>query len=260
MVQSADKRSDPTKSLEELIDRFRSQDLATASDEDISAQIQKIMDGYACYTRTVSMSACYRARINESHVFQHVSELWYPPASAVTNPGRVNRTGNSVFYVASSQDTAILELRPEVGTRMTVLCCTLRDSRLRPHVMDVGVSEFVGPHDPKVAGRLVEDTVDGVRKLETKEGLARNRRIRKFLCAELMRIVPPEDCTAYRVTQAIADIMLQSKRIDGLWYPSIALNHKGSNIALKPSSADRLLRPYLAWEALVEERVGDLEP
>lgn len=60
----------------------------------------------------------YRARIGD---FEHTpnSEMMAPPADK-TSDGRCNPAGISYLYLSSSKDTAIREIRPQIGDKVTL--------------------------------------------------------------------------------------------------------------------------------------------
>ncbi len=61
----------------------------------------------------------FRARINEDDQQFAAEDMLKPPANVVTN-GRANPLGIPYLYVASDADTAIAEVRPHKGDKVTV--------------------------------------------------------------------------------------------------------------------------------------------
>jgi hypothetical protein len=204
--------------------------------------------GYLTLTQNVEMKAAYRARKNIGHV-NHVRHLWYPPKSAVTRLGRANEIADPVFYCADSPDVAIFESQPAVGDLLTVLRCDPRDSSL-PHVFEIGIPELAARFNTKLLlGRSSRDIVIGSAELRR-----RNDLIRSFLVQEFTRVVTPGSEGRYKLSAAIAKLHRDS-HVDGLWYPSVALDHRGTNTVLWPESADRFLRPVSCVEIeIIEQR------
>lgn len=216
------------------------------------------MNGYSCLTRIIETEYAYRARINSSEkFFKNVNQLWYPPSSKIKKYGRLNRPGQSLFYIAASENTAILEMRPQKGDILTILRCKLINSNNKPHVMELGGAEKFSQHKIKSTVNLLENTHGGKSFFESNENIEKNLAIRSFLAREFTRIVDRGEEHKFKITVAIADILMSSNKIDGVEYPSIAGDVEkwkgGMNMALKPSIADRLYQADHCWISKVEE-------
>lgn len=70
----------------------------------------------------------YRARIGD---FEHTpdSDMMAPPAYK-TSDGRCNPAGISYLYLATSKDTAIREIRPQIGDVVTLATCDVDVSNI----------------------------------------------------------------------------------------------------------------------------------
>lgn len=73
--------------------------------------------------------------------------------------------------------------------------------------------------------------------------------------------MPPGLEHQFKVSIAIAEVLMECDVIDGVAYPSIAGDGTGSggggNMALRPAAADRLFAPEVCW---LEEVVRVVEP
>ena len=245
-------------SIQIQIDELEKLDRQKVSIKSLKKRISKLMEGYSCYTRIVDAEYAFRARINSSKkFFTNVGQLWYPPSDKINKYGRLNRPKQSLFYIAASQDTAILEMRPQKGDILTILRCKLINSNKKPHVMELGGAEKFSQHKIQSTINLFENTNTGRRYLGSKENIEKNRKIRSFLAREFTRIIDRGKEHEFKITVAIADILMSSNNIDGVEYPSIAGDVEnwrgGMNMALKPSSADSLYKAYHCWVSQVEE-------
>src|SRR3954464_4125687 len=69
----------------------------------------------------------YRARPNLDSekkpidFFDHVKDLWAPPAECVNKPGRCNTVGQSTLYCSTSVTTSLFEVRPDSGQDVTFM-------------------------------------------------------------------------------------------------------------------------------------------
>jgi hypothetical protein len=233
-------------------------DRASTTIDELKERLQLLLDGYTCMTRLISSHQAWRARVNgETPLFENVRQLWYPPAEGIKTHGRLNRPGQSVMYVAGSHHTAALELRPKVGQRFTVLVVRLNDKDALPHVMELGIGGKASEFGFKTDFPLLENTPGGRAFLRGNE--PKHFAIRSFLAREFMRIVPRGHEDQFKLSIAIAEMLMVSERIDGVIYPSIAGDGTGSgggtNMALKPSAADRLFVAETCWLAEVLREV-----
>lgn len=246
--------------LEEIQERIRvieSLDLADVPMDMLVEQVQALCQGYATITRRISMRAAYRAR-KSALLFPNVRELWYPPARVLTSIGRCNAAYEPVFYCSDSEGTAILETRPTVGDKVTVLQAIPRSPIRQPRVFEVGLPEHVSPNNPKIPAGQLHDDDEAVKVVGGKDNLAKLRTVRAFLVREFTRIVEPGNEHEYKTSLAITRFHADDS-IDGLWYPSIASNRLGTNLALRTGAADDLLRPFACWQIEVVERLADSE-
>lgn len=249
--------------IAELIIALEKIDRARASFTDIRSLVQELFLGYSCLTRLIECHQSWRARKNiGSKLFTNVSELWYPKPSDVKRYGRVNQPGDPIFYVSASHQTSLLESRPVKGELVTILEIHLKNPTALPHVMELGVAEKSSEHKLPTTVNLLENTQLG-REFLGKQ-ISKNLAIRSFLARELVKIIGNEEAHQFKVTAAIASILLSSERIDGLEYPSIAGDGSGQgggvNLAIKPYSADRLFKPYSCFTLEVLDITSGLAP
>lgn len=228
-------------------------DLATLSHDQIRARIQRLLAGYSCMTRRLDAEFAWRVRRIDV-MPGDVRDLWYPPSTSVRTLGRLNRPGQSLMYLAASHHTAVLEMRPTVGDTFCVLQVRLKDRSILPHVMELGVAEKTSQHHLPRTARLLEESQQG-REFLGPHG-RKNLLIRSYLAREFTRPVPRGEEHLFKLSVAIADLLLDSPQIDGVEYPCMAGDSArwggGTNMALKPASADRLFVPDICWFSRVE--------
>lgn len=212
----------------------------------VQQHVDAISPGYGCLTRIVDCKQSWRARKNIGDaLFNHVSELWYPKPEHVKDFGRMNQPEKPVFYISASHQTAVLETRANPGDVVTVLEIGLRAETDLPHVMEIGVAEKASEHNLPTTVNLLDNTPAGRAFLGS--DITKNLMIRSFLAREVTRIVEPSDAYMFKVSAAICERLTSSDKIDGVEYPSIAgdgsASKGGTNLAVKPASADRLFKP-----------------
>jgi len=151
-----------------------------------------------------------------------------PPPARYASAGRMNAQGISVFYGATSLDSALAEVRPPVGSRVAIAKFNmirplrLLDLTALEHACDIG-SIF----DPTLKDRL--------------ERVAFLRSLGKRMTRSVM---PDDQAHDYLATQAIADFLATENRptLDGIVFQSaqakdgrnVVLFHKASKVEGMP--------------------------
>ena len=165
----------------------------------------------------------YRARVfqNDEQLKAAIKrpdkELGAPP-SGCANSGRMNANGISVFYGATSVDTALTEVRPPVGSKVAVAqfeiirLIQLLDLTALEEVQETG-SVF----DPSYAYR--------------RERTMFLRELSKWIARPVM---PDDQKVEYLPTQAIADFLATRGKVplDGILFRSAQVNNDGLNLVL----------------------------
>jgi hypothetical protein len=259
-------------SINEKIRALRKLNLATVNETYLENQVRELLNiGYVARPLIVNAPKAYRVRINENKkLFENAQDLWYPPPKCIKAKGRVNDIGESIFYYSDSEDTAIIEKRPNPGEYLTVLEAELIDPNNHPLIMVLGIHEFTARSNPNYGGTPPELDVKQKRFLK-KEGISQtNPILQAYLAKEFMRQVTLGNEHEYKITITIAKILMNEPEllnedgstavgitVDGFAYPSIASNNLGANVALKTESADRLYRPVACTLYCVEGKQDD---
>ena len=139
-----------------------------------------------------------------------------PPQFAIS--GRMNADGISVFYGATSVDTARTEVRPPVGSQIAIARFEIiRDIRLLDLTSLQKVRETGSIFDPNYAYRL-----------------GRMMFLKKLTNRICRAVMPNDEKTEYLPTQAIADYLATKGKVqlDGILFPSAQANSNGLNVVL----------------------------
>ncbi|GAA0913304.1 RES domain-containing protein [Rothia nasimurium] len=196
--------------------------------------------GTACTT-------LFRARVFQSlealeRALHHPAREIGAPPPGVGRAGRMNAKGISVFYGATSANTAVAEVRPPVGSHVVVGQFTisrslrLLDLNALADIVPAGVRSYFDP--------------------STKDVVARHDFLRS-LCDQLVMPVMPEfEDDGYLITQLIADFLATHSdlALDGIQFQSVqygdASSERGQNVVLfnkasraegaGPTAADRV--------------------
>jgi len=141
-----------------------------------------------------------------------------PPPAALAIAGRMNARGISVFYGANSPSLAIAEVRPPVGSQVTIARFDIvRHLRLLDLSALNDVTEKGSIFDPSWTARLDRAT------------------FLRSICQHITRPVMPDDeAFEYLPTQAVADFLATENNpvLDGIVFPSVQMAGDGLNIVL----------------------------
>lgn len=158
----------------------------------------------------------YRARINaiDKNDPYGTEEMGAPPRGLATS-GRINPDGISYLYLAKSIETAIAEVRPWVGARISLAKFALKRNA---EVVSLNPKRLSNLKQYELEN-MVRDTLNSVA-------------ISKFYFATPAHNA---DRLAYLPSQYLAELF-KSEGVDGLEYDSV-LNRNGENVALFDTSA-----------------------
>ncbi|MEZ4330893.1 MAG: RES domain-containing protein [Myxococcota bacterium] len=183
-----------------------------------------------------AVSRIFRARFFESEsdlrkALMRPDLLLGPPPSEIARAGRMNASGISTFYGATSPEVALAETRPPVGT----WCAVAQFDIIRPlQLLDLAALASVQVH-----GSVFDPAhIDQVERAE----------FLRSLSARLSRVVAPSDETLnYLPTQVIADYLSDKcdPTLDGIIFSSVQYSGPGANVALfyKASRVEKLEYP-----------------
>lgn len=248
--------------VRERIARARRMNVHELSMEQVAARVALIMDGYRTMIRPLELNGAFRARKNGGgKIFDHVSELWYPPASVITSRGRFNRPHEPLLYVCNTGPGAIFEIRATVGDLITI--AVLKTKALPfatfecAHIgLDRSESPAFGPQQkmdiprnhPAFQAKLRDDGL-------TKKWMAVDSFLSDIATATHD---PADEQDQYKITNAVSQVMLTIPGVHGLTYPSVATQLQNMNIAIKPDVADQELEIAEVWLMSVGPRAEQL--
>jgi len=169
------------------------------------------------------LSSLYRARVFQSldtlekALTQPDVELGSPHHS-ISKSGRMNAAGISVFYGATNPEIALAEVRPPVGSYVTVAEFDL----IRPlRLLDLtAVQEIV------VSGSIFDP--------EYAVSLAKAKFLGSLQSHITRPVMPEDESIEYVSTQAVADFLATEGNVplDGIIYPSVQAEAEGTNVVL----------------------------
>jgi hypothetical protein len=203
----------------------------------------------------MQLNGVYRARPNKpGEVFSSASQLWYPPATAVVRPSRLNRIGQVCFYGSNMPNAALLELRPQPGNVFTVLLAGTRSGKVE--TLNVAFIGLERAHAPEVQHLTERDMFRHAPHFRNQLGPANYKKwllIDDYLSEIFATVIPDGEEHKYKPTIALANLLFSAPNLDAVMYPSVATADHGINVCMLPDKADQLFSPLEAWMIRVEE-------
>jgi hypothetical protein len=248
--------------IHQRVNRLKAADLRKLSPQQLRSRIGRVIDDYPLQLRRLNLSGICRARKNPpGGEFTKARELWYPPAAAVTKPGRLNGVCQVRLYAASMANTTVLELKPEAGDVFTILVARTKSGTVETisDVAFIGVERSLAPE----RGSLTEDDLFRASpSFRAQLGESKYRKwllIDDFISEILGERVDDANELKYKLTGAFGDLIFEAPQINAVTYPSVATNNYGLNICLLPEKADALFRPSEAWEIVLGEQAAHVD-
>jgi hypothetical protein len=243
--------------LRQRLTRLRRSDLRTLSQEALAARVARIIDQYPFQIRPWMVSGLYRARVNKPGVlFASAAELWYPPKlDFVRSPGRLNKSGQVLFYAANAPNTTALELRVKPDDMVTVLVARTRSGTLEKlNTAFVGLERALAREVNTLEPSDMFRTAPHFRRQLGEGNYKKWLLIDEYLSEIFGAVVPDDELHLYFPTIALADMLFKAPKLDAIQYPSVATQDHGINVCMLPARADALFRASEAWMIEIGEK------
>jgi len=164
-----------------------------------------------------------------------------------------------VFYAVNEFFAAFFEVRAKLGDHVTVLECRGADGPIQLKLAHVAVAQY--NLDSATGIVNIDQLRDDARfmgKLRSSGILKKWERVDGFLC-RLATYIPDDESTEfYRLSGALADVLMAIPEVDGLLYPSAASRQSAVNFRLNADVADRAIRPTAVWQFVVTRHRHEL--
>jgi len=155
---------------------------------------------------------------------EHRDELTYPPPDQVAL-GRANRDGSPVFYGATFRSVVFFEVPNTVGDQLLVSRWRTVKPLLVNHLgYTATVFERLGSGRDKPGWDGENDPLQG-------------HETSRHVLEQFGQLFASQDTAMYKLTAALAEFFMRPP-LEGLIYPTIAMNANADNVALKPEWVD----------------------
>lgn len=189
-------------------------------DEDIERYQNVLLlnfNGIKAFRSTIAdvVTTVTRARLHDdpAQLFNNLKDLKYPPVDKA-RINRANAKGEPIFYCSDDPGTTIFEVRPQkIGDRITTIEVDFPVKGIYLLALGVEITNELGKN---------------LSELE--------KGVHWFLREKFRTKVDPRESHFYNLTIAFVKMYMGDNH--GVWYPSVASNLKGRNIALKTDFVD----------------------
>lgn len=216
------------KELEELentilqrLDDFKKSDFKDKSVVEVKKELSEFYNFYHNTVANLGNYPIFRVRKINSSEHHLISDIWCPDSSLVTNLGRANDIGESMFYGALDYQTAIEEKNISSANQYSLACFMIQ-----PMDQD-NMTSIVIKESPWLSAK--PNTIEILCK-----------KLNEFMVDEFTKIVPEGEEHKYAISCALAHTLLQDQRKDSLIYPSVK-NKDSINIVIREENAKKRL-------------------
>ncbi len=199
-----------------------------------------------------------RARKLENKIWPTVvNELGHPPPEKTLTYGRCHQPGNPLLYCSLYGETALAEVRAEMGEQYVISTFSVPEGFRIIHIGDIDY--YRRTFQPSIGSAEPESSKRYEALLDRENDWVIPALIDAFLADEFIK--PATTQTDYKITSAFADILFnllhQSEKIDAVMYPSVAFR-EGSNFAVRSDAYKSKLRLVEAETEIIEitENIG----
>ncbi len=158
-------------------------------------------------------------------------------------------------------NTAILELKPQVGDVFTILVARTKTEIVETinNIAFIGVERSLAPERASLNENDLFRTSPSFRTQLGESGYRKWLLIDDFISEILAESINDANEHKYKLTGALGDLVFEAPNINAVTYPSVATNNHGVNICLLPEKADAFFRPSEAWEIVVGEQAAHVD-
>jgi hypothetical protein len=210
-------------------------DYETITIAEIESLLSPIFKGYSIKAPIFDQGLhIYRCRIFNTNKPNDLHELSYPKNEHIRKYGRANDIGKSMFYGSISKNIPFFELKIKAGDKIAMSIWKTKDKLLLNHI---GFTKEV--EEKLKSGRSLSSIYDFVS--ETKNFNNLNNFVYNYLANCFSKNVSELNNNLYKLSVAIANILLAGDLLQGILYPTVAMSGNSDNIVLKPEYVDENL-------------------
>ncbi|GAB2699661.1 hypothetical protein GCM10027037_25350 [Mucilaginibacter koreensis] len=217
------------ETISKNINRLESIDLHTCPYDDLLNLVKDLVKGYLSTTVIFPKGGSLFRAIpygTKPHNFDYLS---YPPSN-IARQNRANRHGVPVLYCSTTKGTPLFEVKPAVGSYVALVQYKIEKNL---EVAKIGFTDS-NFESLKTNREVPHSFVEKNELCLTDE----NKFLENYLAKTFSQNITTDKIHLYKLTTAIADVLIRHNHIFGLVYPSIAAKGERENIVIKKSFID----------------------
>lgn len=233
-------------------------DLTTTRIESLKAKLNDLLRAHVNFPLELgpghSVFRARKHREDEREIdLSNVRDI-YPNVKCLTRFGRAIRPRQPIYYFAADEGIALNEVKPSTDDVVTILECKPM-LNASPVLIQIGIHQMADQHGARIGGDFPELAVRISELFENDaSAIRKHKMISEFITEEFLRIVDDEEDHVYKLTIAIAELLLSFgsdfdpivEPVNGLTYPSLASEKMNANMAFLPDAFHRIYRPFAA--------------
>ena len=238
------------KTIGKILKEIDDIDLQTASLKEIDSLLQPIFRVFGMSVLDINPNTdLVRARVVDQKP-KYFHEITYPRKEFVKKFGRANTIGQSMFYCSAAKNAPFFEIGAKVNDLVVVSHWTTKSKMFLTHI---GYTQ--SNSDELKSKRELHETYKLTSEDDDKNKL--NRIIYEYLGKRFSKQIEGLEEFYYKLTFCISNRLLGHIKINGIIYPTIAMNGNVDNIVLKPEYVNENLQlQYVELQQITEVR-GD---
>lgn len=207
-------------------------DLSTATVAQIQALISVLLDGFPTLAINIPPGK-YIHRTRKWTKPDNIRQVTYPPPDRATL-GRANAEGSSRFYGSIGRSVPFFELNPQIHDTIILSVWRTKDNML---LNSVGFTkESTALLNSKRDLEKIYTLPEHIENMNESQVLVNN-----FLAKWFVKQISQEESHYYKITCAIANILMGGDVISGLIYPTVKMFGNADNLVLDTKFVEKSL-------------------
>jgi hypothetical protein len=222
-------------------------DLSTATVAQIQSLLSVLLDGFS----TIAINIPARKYIHRTRKWtkpDNIRQVTYPTADRATL-GRANDQGTPRFYGSIGRNVPFFELNPQIGDTMILSSWRTTNDMLLNRVGFTKESSLL--LNSKRDLEKIYTSSEYLGKMDESQVLINN-----FLAKWFVKQITQEESHFYKITSAIANILLAGDVYAGLIYPTVKMFGNADNLVLDTKFVNKSLELVSIEYLEVTENAG----
>ena len=221
------------KTIDAVIEAVEKIDYEKVRVSELKELLRPLLTGFRT-TAVKQEKGIYVTRMRKCNKPENIREVYYPPAHLAAR-GRVNDSGEAIFYASIGKGVPLFELDPNIGDTIAISTWKTTDEML---LNQVGYT--------KEAGTELKSLREFESVFKFREDMKNfgedNEFVYYFFATQFIRKIAQEDSNRYKLTNAISQHLMAGDNMQGIFYPTVKMFGNSDNIALKADFVDSSMK------------------